>query len=93
MTPIRKFIKKETSAVKPRTPLGVLNRRSKSAESLSQKQSRIQQNVAGNKVKIYSNENQEFDENFTPKSKNIMNKNQTTNKRSQSRIPIFKKIN
>lgn len=100
MTPVRKFIKKEATAAavaaKPRTPLGVLNRRTKSAESLSKKQSRIQQNVAENKAMAFnskSNKNPEVDENFTPKCTNAMNKNETSNKRSLSRIPIFKKIN
>lgn len=93
MTPMKKLV--NVNDEKPRTPLSIVNRRTKSAESLAQRQSRLRANdqesakITRLKAKIDENSGQE---NYTPRRPALnMNKNQLSVRSSCSKIPIFKK--
>lgn len=98
-TPVKKFMKTKgaNENEKPRTPLSVINRRTKSAESLLQRQSRLRQNdesikKSALKSKVKSSFAIANDENFTPHRSSMAVKLQKSSIRTNSsKIPIFKK--
>lgn len=86
MTPVQKFNQKDGEK-RVRTPLSVINRRTKSAENLSTKQSRIRpmdENTNNFNNKKSQNEN-------TPKTSMIPMRVPLSNKNSISKIPMLKR--
>lgn len=85
-TPIKRLIK-DIDESQPRTPLGVLNRRSRSVESLSQRQSRL--NLAKDNERTNDSRSKLNDENifFTPQTKKRAIRQKNSGLRQ--RVPIF----
>lgn len=85
-TPMKKFMRNgEMEESKPRTPLSVLNRRTKAADKGAQQQSKE------NEKENDENVNSKLNEHFTPQ-KGIPNTNAILSVRScSSKIPVFKK--
>lgn len=92
MTPLKKFVKANANDEKPRTPLSIVNRRTKSAESLAQRQSRMRVNDKENAKNTRLNAIVDENEKQTPRRPVLnVNKNQLSVRSSCSKIPIFKK--
>lgn len=94
LTPLKKFTKANADDDKPRTPLSIVNRRTKSAESLAQRQSRLRFNNenAKNPCSTVETAANAGNENHTPRRPGLtVNKNQLSVRSSCSKIPIFKK--
>lgn len=94
LTPLKKFTKANADDDKPRTPLSIVNRRTKSAESLAQRQSRLRINNENAKNSCLTARTVENagNENHTPRRPGLnVNRNQLSVRSSCSKIPIFKK--
>lgn len=92
MTPMKKFAKANGNDEKPRTPLSIVNRRTKSAESLAQRQSRLRVSDKENAKNTRLNAIVDENEKQTPRRPVLNgNKNQLSVRSSCSKIPIFKK--
>lgn len=95
MTPLKKFAKTNANDEKPRTPLSIVNRRTKSAESSAQRHSRFRandhENAKNTCVRAVIDENT-GNATSTPRRPALsVNKNQLSVRSSCSKIPIFKK--
>lgn len=95
MTPLKKFGRTNANDDKPRTPLSIVNRRTKSAESLAQRQSRLRvgdkENAKNTRLNAIVDENIGIEKQTPRRPAPNMNKNQLSVRSSCSKIPIFKK--
>lgn len=92
MTPVQKFQKKDGERV--RTPLSVINRRTKSAENIPVKQSRIRGIDENNKFATLTSDNfiaKENQNQVTPKTSLIPVRVPLSNKNTMTKIPLIKR--
>lgn len=94
-TPLKRFVKPNVNDEKPRTPLSIVNRRSKSAESLAHRHSRLrpvdQENIKCSRPNAQTDENTGH-ENVTPRRPAFnVNQNHLSARTGSSKIPIFKR--